>query len=193
MIETNQAYCQDTDELEHQIDQENLISGRLGFYYCKQADADDHVDDRPARYGISRLGLAVEEPPCEVSIDTDESAAQEAPAEPVEAIQLVSQAEQFGGPCKRGSYKLPAKLIGWLRALAKTTEKYQYSIVSEALSKHLAELTAGLDADKTAEVARLRKEFEESLAEIVGEQAAAQPEQSSTNQLGCNGDQDQPS
>lgn len=177
MIETNQAYCQDTDELEHQIDQENLISGRLGFYYCKQADADDHVDDRPARYGISRLGLAVEEPPCEqvteVSADTAESAAaQEAPAEP---IQLISQAEQFAGPCKRGSYKLPAKLIGWLRALAKTTEKYQYQIVSEALSKLLAELTAGLDSDKKADVARLRKEFAESLAEIVGDQAETQP------------------
>ncbi len=173
MIETNQTYLEDTDELEHQVDQENLISGRLGYFYCKQDDDDDHVDDRPAHYGISRMGLAVAEPVAEPAAETPAETASAAAAVTGDSIELVSTVEQFAGPCRRGSYKLPAKLIGWLRAIAKTTDQFQYEIVATALGKHLAELTAGLDADKTAEVAQLRKEFADFLAEVDGEVATA--------------------
>ncbi len=166
MIETNHPYCRDTDKLEHQVDPKNLISGRLGFYYCKQTEDDGHVDDRLASYGISRMGLAVEEPPCEQVTEAARAGVTETD-HTSELVNPVEQfAEKFAGPCRRGSYKLSAKLIGWLRAIAKVTEKYQYEIVSEALVKHLAQLTAGLDADKTAEVANLRKEFEDFLADV---------------------------
>ncbi len=202
MIETNQTYIEDTDELEHQIDQENLISGRLGYFYCKQDDDDDHVDDRPAHYGISRMGLAVAEPAAETPAETASAAAAVTPVT-AGAIELVSTVAQFAGPCRRGSYKLPAKLIGWLRAIAKTTDQFQYEIVATALGKHLAELTAGLDADETAEVAQLRKEFADFLAEVDGEVAeaaeeaveessdqaaeAAKPKRTASNWLGFKG------
>ena len=101
---------------------ESLVIGRLGLVQPAEQNTTACSGARPAStYGVSRLGLAIPQ----ISLVT-KACARPSP----------TGAASHSHPT-RGTYRMPPELLTRLRDYARALHRYQYVIVTEAVSEYL--------------------------------------------------------
>jgi hypothetical protein len=127
----------------------SLVAGRLGLAIPRDGEC-PRAGGRLGRLGCgpSRFGLL-----------------------PPRAVPSLPRMTDSRGVRKKGTFRLPRRLLHRLKAFAATTGSFQCAIVAEALQQHLGGATAGLHLLHQAEIAALTNRYEAE----ADERAAVRP------------------